>query len=71
MSFEPGQRVTVLTYDGRVIGDGVVADMRPAVGFECMRDAYKANPTVTWVRMTVSGETSTQEWPNERILVRS
>ena len=67
--FEPGQRVTVLTYDGRVIGDGVVADMRPAL--VCLRDAHKANPTMTWVRMTISGETSTQEWPNGRILVRS
>ena len=58
-NFEPGQRVTVLTYDGRVIGVGTVA-RRP-----------HGHPTMTWIRMTIAGETTTTEHPTSRIRSRS
>ncbi len=59
-TYEPGQRVTVYTYDGRVIGEGTISG------------AYKAvSNGFVWVRLTLAGETRTDEYPLTSIRVRS
>ena len=59
-NFEPGQRVTVLTYDGRLIGNGTVSVSRT-----------HGHPSMSWVRLTIAGETFTQEYANSQLRSRS
>jgi acyl dehydratase len=57
--FEAGQRVTVFTYDGRLVGDGTISQRE------------HGHPGVRWVRMTIAGETTTTEQSLTRLRSRS
>lgn len=56
--YENGQRVTVVTASGDVVGKGKVRS----------GDNYpESNEYTTWVTMTRGGETLTEEWPTRLV----